>query len=158
MNGQEIVASSSSVAVLALSRLPAKGWGFLSPDAFRERLEYEARRHARHLGGYGVVRLDVELHGLEALVEALVTETRETDAVCVLDDGTFALLVVEGDAHACEVVVRRLERVVAELSTGELPAIRSGVGATRGRRVGAQDVWNEAARAFEQDAGRVSPQ
>lgn len=123
----------------------------VDPEVLRDRLELEAFRHARYLTGFGVVRL--RAYGEEArsaLEEAVVTETRCTDAVALLLDDTFAVLVTNADELGCRTVADRLVDVACELMSD--PHARQqfvvGVASSGARRLDADEVWDEAARGL----------
>lgn len=123
----------------------------VDPEVLRDRLELEAFRHARYLSGFGLVRLrSFDEEARSALEEAAVTETRCTDAVALLLDATLAVLVTNADEDACRTVASRLLDVACELLGDPYARQRFVVGmaAAGQRRLGADEVWDEAARAL----------
>jgi hypothetical protein len=120
--------------------------------AFLARVEEESRRHHRYLRGYGLVRIAAVdgLRGREALEEALQTETRRTDTVCALPDGSFAILCVESGLDACLALAKRLQVVAMELSPGSesLVPFPAGVAASNVVRVRADELWAAASHCF----------
>lgn len=128
----------------------------VDPEVLRDRLELEAFRHARYLTGFGVVRL--RAYGEEArsaLEEAVVTETRCTDAVALMLDDTLAILVTNVDEPGCRTVADRLIDVACELMSDPQARQRFvvGVSSSGARRLDADEVWDEAERGLAQ-AGR----
>lgn len=127
---------------------------FVCPEQFQAMVEAEAGRHARHLHGFGVLRISPRhgRMGAGALREALETETRRTDAVCAYPDGSAAVLVVHADAEALEALAHRLEEVAREIAVergAPSPDYASGAAVTEGRRAGAHELWARADAALE---------
>lgn len=116
-------------------------------EEFRTRVEAEALRHKRYLVPFSLVRIIAD-RGLEgaALDEALATETRCTDTVCRMPDGSRALLLLQADTGEATVVVRRIVEVVKELASDA--NIRAAVASTAGRRVEADELWLAVSKAF----------
>lgn len=125
----------------------------LHHDMFRIHLEQETRRHKRYLSGFGLVRIGPgEGHyGSLALGEALETETRQTDTVCGLDDGSFVVLVLEANESGLLAVARRIESVAHDIGKEagcDIP-VCAGIASTGARRVSADEMWMAATTAWE---------
>lgn len=121
---------------------------------FLARVEAEARRHHRHLRGFGLIRIGAgdDEPAREALEEALETETRRTDDVCALPDGSFAILCVESGLDGCLALARRLQGVAMELAptSRALVPFPTGVAAAALVRVRAEELWSSASYCYVQ--------
>lgn len=142
-------------------------WGdrptLLTPVAFHLRLEEEVRRHARYLTGAAMVRIAVEggVDAQAALAEAIATESRGTDGATALHDGSFCILLVHADEACAHRAATRFVEVANELVDADDASTRYvfAVSSTRGRRLSAEELWDESERAFwpkRRQASRLS--
>lgn len=124
------------------------------PEVFRAQLEREAARHRRHLEGFGLLRLGSAGPGdpPESLRQAMEVETRATDSVCLLPDGSFVVLAVGCDLPELQVLATRLRTEAADLHRGSAPALRLAVGYAEAamRRVHSDDLWRQLALSFRE--------
>lgn len=124
----------------------------LTVDAFHLRLEDEMRRHARYLTGAAMIRIAMEGGGTAhaSLAEAIATESRCTDAATALHDGSFCVLLVHADEVCAHRLATRLVEVACELADADEASMRCviGIASTRGRRLSAEELWDESEREF----------
>lgn len=125
----------------------------ISYESFRRQLEQEALRHKRYLTGFGLVRIGPREgpYGALALSEALETETRLTDTVCSVDDGSYVVLVLESEEPGLLAVARRIVAVADEIGreAGCPAPVCAGIAASGRRRVAADEIWVAAANAWD---------
>jgi len=120
------------------------------PEELRRRVEREAERNRRHLGGFALLRIGaIDAGDSRALDEAVETETRRTDTVCRLADGSWAVLAVETGERGLRALAARLTLTAREISAGPvLPRYAAGGAASGERRVGADELWASMSAAF----------
>lgn len=140
---------SQTWALRAPRTRPPESERFITLDAFQARLEAEAARHARHLGGFGLLRVGTgEPGGNTPLREALATETRRTDSLTALSDGSFALLAICTDARQLRRIVRRLREAAGELAADRPCPVVAGAAAAGHRRMDADELWMGVCEAY----------
>ena len=115
----------------------------LRPEAFRTVLETELARHNRYLVPLGLLRIGMRTGVSEKLHEAVATEIRRTDSVCVLPDGSCALLLLHATEKQLRVVARRLKNVANN------PGLVVALLPVEGRREEASLLWLSLCRAYE---------
>lgn len=137
---------------------PARGGlrpAMVGPEELRARVEAESARHFRYLDGFALVRIGPldSLRGHEALREAIETETRRTDTVCELPDGSYVVLAVRGGEKDAEAIAHRIETVAVEIAAlqGE-PDVEfiAGVAAAQDRRLDADELWEGVCGAYRE--------
>ncbi len=150
---EDIAAQDWDAAMILVGELADRFGYRADAEEFRERVEQEAKRHGRYLGGFGLVRIGPPRPGpaSSVLKEAVETETRRTDAACIHNDGSFVVLAAQVSDRGVEAIARRLETVAAEIAAAvevELPELCAGVITSGSRRSDADELWAGLGVAF----------
>lgn len=140
--------------------LPARAWlradisNVVANEEFRTRVESQALRHDRYLEGMGLVRIAPlgGRVGVGILRDAVAVETRRTDSVCPLPDGSVAILAVRVGHAGVETIARRLMETAREMAQDEHGIVLrfvAGAAAAGDRRLDPDELWNGCFEAFE---------